>query len=90
MKCLLLGVEVQCAPLTEESGRRAVRYPLAGKQGSLWKMLSVRCGFTATVSTSTILVLLVSWPSRSSLSINMSVLGVFLHLRTVLFADVYL
>lgn len=28
---------------------------LAGKQGSLWKMLSLHCGFTATMSTSTIL-----------------------------------
>lgn len=50
---------------------------LAGKQGSLWKMLSVHCGFTATMSTSTILVHLAAWASRSSEKINMNIVLTF-------------
>lgn len=49
--------------LQQDFGRPSVPLPsLAGKQDSLWKVLSVHCGFAATVSTSTILVHLTSWP----------------------------
>ena len=50
---------------------------LAGKHGSLWKMLSLHCGFTATMSTSTILVHLAAWPSRSSQKIKMNIVLTF-------------
>lgn len=54
----------EAAPLTEESGSLAVACPLTGKHSSLWKMLSLHCGFTEIMSTSTILVNLAAWPSR--------------------------
>lgn len=38
----------------------------AGKQGCLWEMLSLHCGFTAAMSTGTILVHLTAWPYRTS------------------------
>lgn len=46
---------------------------LASKQGSLWKVLSVHCGFTATVSTSAILVHLPNWPLRGGDKININI-----------------
>lgn len=59
---------------------------LAGKQGSLWKMLSGHCGFTATMSTSTILVHLAAWPSRSSEKINMNIV---VAVQTIVISHVY-
>lgn len=51
---------------------RCRRPSLAGEQSSLWKMLSVHSGFTATMST-TILVHLAAWPTSSSLKIHVNI-----------------
>lgn len=62
-----LQVCVEAALRNRRVWQSRCRLPsLAGKQGSLWKMLSLHCGFTATMSTSTILVHLAVWSSRSS------------------------
>lgn len=57
------GVWQSCCPLLSR----------ASKQGSLWKVLCVHCGFTATMSTSTILVHLTTWPLRSIHRINLNI-----------------
>lgn len=36
-------------------------YSLSGKQGCLWNMLSLHCGFTPTMSTGTVLICLAAW-----------------------------